>query len=440
MNRQRWFAVGLGSAMLFAGVSGFTLMSSLREPPAEASTPSGANALAVQTVAIEPTDYTVSIDGYGEVRSIRSVEMASEVSGTVVETHPRFVAGGVVQAGEILFALDPRPYEAAAEQARARVAHWEAQVSRLQAELEATRQRTQPLERSVELARARYERAKELHKQSIGNQTDVDAAERDYNAAVDTLAQVKQALASYPMTIEESRQQLAEEQAGLKHALLDLEYTKIKAPFDGHITGVFVETGQYVSRGQRTVRIADDSVLEIPVKLDAQEARAWLRFDDDAKQNGMAWFAQVEPVTCTVRWVEQPERARWQGRLDRVERIDPETRTVTAVVRLAAKDALACKEGPPLVAGMFCEVTIPGRVLTDVFAVPRNAVNVDGSVYLADDGRLQTVPVTIARTEGDVALVRDGLHTGDRVITTRLINPIDNTPLDVENTAAASKE
>lgn len=437
MIKRRVKAAALGTAMLLAGIGGFATLASLKHAPSEASAATGPGKIAVQTVRLEPIDAQVTVRGYGEVRSLRRVEVAPEVSGSVVRTHPHFVAGRVIAKDEVLFALDPRPYEAALQQTEARVALWRTTLKRLETEAAAERARLTTLQRSAELAKARYDRAHTLHERSIGNQTDVESAERAYNDAKDAVAQLQQRLAAYPLQLEEARKQLDAEEAQRKQAALRLEYTQVKAPFNCRITDVFVERGQYVAQGQRAARIADDSALEIPVKLDAREARAWLQFDETSMHEDMAWFARLKPVPCQIRWVEHPGDAAWKGRLDRVERFDPATRTVTAIVRVSAEDARNCPGEPlPLVAGMFCDVAIPGRKLSNVFAVPRSAISVDGRVYLARDSRLRSAPVEVLRIEDDTALVRNGLEAGDALITTRLVNPLENTLLALTETGS----
>jgi multidrug efflux pump subunit AcrA (membrane-fusion protein) len=85
----------------------------------------------------------------------------------------------------------------------------------------------------------------------------------------------------------------------------------------------------------------------------------------------------------------------------------------------------------PLVEGMFCFVEIPGRTLDGVFRLPRWAVSFKNTVYASVNGRLATVPVEVARTEGEEAFVSEGLKSGDVVITNRLIDPLENSRLEV---------
>jgi multidrug efflux pump subunit AcrA (membrane-fusion protein) len=144
-----------------------------------------------------------------------------------------------------------------------------------------------------------------------------------------------------------------------------------------------------------------------------------------------AWFQGLEPVPCDIRWTEAPERHRWQGVLDRVVRFNPDSRTLTVAVRIQADRMVSQNGAMPLVEGMFCKVSIPGRTVTDIVRLPRWCVSFDQQVFLAVDQRLKTVPVEVLRTEGEEVLVAGGLQPGDRVVTTRLVDPLENSLLDV---------
>ena len=113
---------------------------------------------------------------------------------------------------------------------------------------------------------------------------------------------------------------------------------------------------------------------------------------------------------------------------------------MTVAVRVEAQNALSRDEDEiPLVEGLFCSVQIPGRILQGVFEVPQWAVSLENTVYLAVDGRLKTVPVTVARTEGDSAFVSSGLEEGDAVITTRLVEPLEGTRVELVETEGTSE-
>jgi membrane fusion protein, multidrug efflux system len=174
-------------------------------------------------------------------------------------------------------------------------------------------------------------------------------------------------------------------------------------------------------------------VLEIQVPLDSRDVRQWLQFRAAGPSTAGAWFGEPEAVTCKIRWTEDKQGHVWHGMLHRVVTFDQKTRTVTVAVRVASQDALSGDKQLPLVEGMFCEVEIPGRKLENAFQVPRSAVSFKNTVFMAKNRRLKTIPVEVARVDNDYAYITGGLSNGDRVITTRLVDPLENARLEILN-------
>jgi len=417
--------------ILVMGVIGMLHLKSLKKPPAEVKYEE--RPLRVEAVRVQPEDVPVFMTELGQVEALDVVTIAPEVSGRIVEVHPRLEVGEVIPKGEVLFKIDPRNYEAKVAENRAMVAQNESSVQRLKTQYAIDRDRLKTLQRSRELAEAEFERVQRLFEtDAVGTRSGVDAAERAYNTAADQADQLAQSVDLYPIRIREAESVLASMQAKLAMAEADLDRTVVLAPFDARVKAVSLETGQYVNPGAAVLTLADDSVLEIHVSLDSRDAQQWLRFDDEKRTGSTAWFNRLEPVEVQVRWTEDRDNHVWSGQLHRVVEFDQQTRTLTVAVRIAAKDALSNEPDKlPLVEGMFCSVRIPGRTLHNVIRLPRWAVSFENTVYLSNDDRLKTVPVEVARVEGEEAFVSGGLNPGDVVITTRLTDPLENSLLEL---------
>ncbi len=424
------------TAVLLVGITGMAALASMRKPPAEARPQE--RALQVEVARAEPRNVPVTIIGHGEVRAKNEVSIASEVSGRIDAVHPGLEAGGLVTAGEMLFAIDASNYQAAVDEARAAVAQFESAVTRLKKQKALDAERRVTLERSRDLARAEYLRLQTLFEaHSVGTRSSVDGAERAFNTAADQADQMAQAVALYPLQIREAESRLAAARAGLKLAETNLARCRVAAPFSARVKRAAVEVGQFVAPGQVAVVLADDSVLEILVPLDSRDARQWLEFDGRAASQKSAWFNGLAPQAVKIRWTEDRENHVWDGKLDRVVEFAPATRTLTVAVRVTAEQAVgAGPDALPLVDGMFCRVEIPGRVMQAVVPVPRWAVSLNNTVYLAREGRLKTVPVLVARVEDGRAFIAEGLEDGDLVITTRLVDPLENSLLQITRPAA----
>ena len=418
--------------ILLSGVGGFLALASLKKPPAEVET--GERALKVEVIAVAAQSTPVHITGYGQVRALNSVRISAQVAGQVQSVHPRLEVGEVIPAGELLFEIDPRTYAAAVAQSQAEVAQWSSSLRRMRKQYAIDRERLKTLQRSRDLAKAEFDRLDDLYSNnSVGTRSGVDRAEQAYNAALDLSDQMAQSVAVYPIRIKETQSSLAGTEARLQMAQADLDRCRVPAPFTGRLTQAAVEIGQYVAPGQSLVTIADDTVLEIQVPLDSRDVRRWLQFKAAGPSTTGAWFGEPEAVPCKIRWTEDKQGHVWHGILHRVVTFDQKTRTVTVAVRVASQDALSRDKGLPLVEGMFCEVEIAGRKLENAFQVPRSAVSFKNTVFMAKNRRLKTIPVEVARVDNDFAYITGGLSDGDRVITTRLVDPLENASLEILN-------
>jgi len=386
-----FISIVISIVVLLFGITGMVMLARLKTPPVEAK--NGERLLRVETLQVEQKDIPIFITGYGEVKVLKVVLIAPEVSGKIVAIHPRLETGEIIRKGDLLFKIDPKDYITV---------------------LKNSKKRLKILKRSHELAKKEYQRVLVLfEKNNVVALSGLESAEKTMLAAADLESQISQVLES---------------------AETSLERCEVRAPFNARIKSVSLEKGQYVTPGQNVVTLADDSVLEIQVPLDSRDARKWLRFNEDETSENPTWFSNLEQVPCKIRWTEDNNGKIWDGRLHRVVKFDQQTRTLLVAVRFDAKAGL--KKNPrslPLVEGMFCSVKILGRTLHNVFRLPRQAVSFENMVYIAVDNRLKTLPVKVARVDGENAYITDGLNAGDMVVTTRLIDPLENTLLGITN-------
>ena len=367
-------------AILAVGVVGLKVLKGRKKPPAQFTVKE--RPLKVEAQSVSYTNVQVQIEAHGQLRSIRMVEIAAEVAGSVVAVHPRLQTGEVIAEGELLFAIDDRDYRSDYESNKTRLAI---------------------LQRDKELTASELSRVRALFEKSkVGTRAGVEKAEQAANSSADRFAQVQQAMI---------------------RAEIKLERCRVVAPFTCRITSKKIEKGQYVAPGKIVLGLADDSVLELEVPLDSRDAFQWLQFAESSSEND-AWFAGVKPVQSEVFWTENAAN-RAIGTLNRVSSFDEKTRTVKVVLDVDARQFGKMNTPMPLVAGMFCRVLIPGDTMEQVVELPRWAVSFENTVYVIREGRLATVSVTVARVQDDKAYISKGLEAGERVITTRLVNPLE---------------
>ncbi len=432
---------------------GFGTMQALawmRTPPAQR--PSIERALRVEAIEVQPESVQVTLEGFGQVRALDVVNIAPEVAGKIVAVHPRLDVGEVIPESDILFEIDARDYESRRLEAEAQVAQLEQTITRWKTQLEIDTGRLTSLQRSRDLAKAEFDRLKTLFEtDDVGTRSGVDAAERAFHAASDQLDQLGQAVALYPIQIEETQDALESAHAGLSMAKLSLDRTKVRAPFAARVKAVTLEVGQYVSPGPPVLTLANDSILEISVPLDSREAREWLRFKPGTDLTNESWFKDLEPVECAITWTDDErgppapdETAGWRGHVHRVEQFDEQSRTITVAIRVEGEEAFSTSASRvPLVDGMFCSVAIPGRAVDDVYRLPRYAVGFTGEIHVATGNSLGALSFDRSSIQDPAALaeaILEGQEPLSQYLRTRLEEPLQSAMLQVEEGQRAALE
>jgi multidrug efflux system membrane fusion protein len=379
--------------------------------------------LLVSGIVVKPGSYDVPIRGFGEVRSLNAVMITPQVSGLVTAVHPRLEVGGIIGENELLFELDDREFRARQAEAAAGVALQVETISRLEAQSELDKARLVKLARNQELAQSEWHRVNALFvEQQVGTQSGVEAAERAFNLASDQTAILDRAVKLYPAHIREAQNSQQALEARLRLASLDLERCAVRLANGGRVTDVAIEVGQLVGPARSVVSLADDRQLEIHVPIDSRDARDRLLMHDDDS-------GALRRMPCLVQWTEDASRDKWAAQLDRIVRFDSASRMLIVAVRLNPEDAFS-QTGRRPAEGMFCRVDIPSVPLRNTYKLPREAVSFEGDVYLSISNRLRTVQVEITRMDENDVYVAFGLHPGQKVITTRLVNPLEGSHLE----------
>jgi RND family efflux transporter MFP subunit len=417
--------------VLFVGFLGMTGIANMKSPPMEIK--QAEPSLGVEVLEAKAEDVQVVIKGYGEVRALDVVDIAPEISGKIIDINPRLETGEIITKGDLIFKIDERDYRAAFEEASATVRKLENSLLSLEKTYETERERLKTIERNRDIAKLQYERVKRLFEEDkVGTDSGVNQAEESFNSASDQAEQMALSVELYPLQIREVESSLDSAKAKLATAKTNLERCVVITTFDGRVKDVSLEEGQYVSPGKTVVTLADDSILEILVSVDSRDANKWLSFNGEKTKGSTAWFNGLEHVNCKIHWTEADSDTFWNGTLHRVIKFNSQTRTLTVAARIRGEDVVSSDgHSLPLVEGMFCSVEIPGKTLKNVFRVPRSAINFENYVYMCIDGRLKSVPVEVARSEGEDAFISGGIKQGDLVITTRLVDPLENILINI---------
>ncbi len=304
----------------------------------------------------------------GRFLAVDTVEVRARVSGFINSVH--FKDGQLINRGDLLFVIDPRPYRIAVEQAKA-------EVERAQARLQ--------------IATADVERAAPLAKSQTLTQ-------REFETRVSTQREAAGAV----MSLE----------AALKQTELNLEWTDVRAPISGRISDRRVDPGNLVTGGPAgaTLLTVIVSIAPIHFIFDGSEAD-FLRYQRLAAAGGRKLSRDVQnPVS--VRLADEVD-FRHVGRMDFVDNVlNPKTGTIRGRAIFENKDGL-------LTPGYFGRLRLYGGE-SDAFLVPDSAISSDQSnkivFTVVDDGTVGVKRVELGPMVDGLRVIRSGLTPTDRII------------------------
>jgi RND family efflux transporter MFP subunit len=291
---------------------------------------------------------------------------------------PSLVSGGFFKKGDVLLEIDPLDYEVALEQARAALASSKSEVTNAR----------KAHERQLDLAK----------KQSTSESQRDDALNR--------------------MQFAEAAER--EARARLSRAERDMERTRIIAPFEGRVRSERVDVGQFITRGASVASIYSTDFAEVRLPIHDEEL-AFLELPLDGLDRGNA---PMPKAILRARFAGKEHQ--WEGNIVRTEgELDPQTRMITVVAQVEAP--YKTREGrPPLAVGLFVEAEIIGRVATNVYIVPRSALQANKQIYIITaDNELEFRDVDILRLVDEDVYIRSGLESGEIVCLSTLSSAIE---------------
>ncbi len=371
------------AGLIGAGLNGCSDANSKDEPKAAAAAPAGppvSAAIVVEKPVAETQEFS------GRLEAVEIVEIRPRVSGYI--TAVNFKPGAEVKKGDVLFVIDPRPYQAEADRAGAA-----ASAARAKADL----------------ARLELQRAERLL-------ADKAIAQREF----DERASVQKELDA------SARAAGAQSEA----ARLNLSYTRITAPIDGRVSKAEITLGNLVDGSAVLTSVV--STDRIYASFDGDE-ETYLRVGSRAQRGN--------PATVKVGLTGE-EGFPHEGKLEFVDnRLDANTGSVRMRATLANPDRT-------LVPGLFARVQVGNGVANKTVVINDRAVGTDQSrkyvVVVGADSKAEYRPVTLGPVVDGLRVVRSGLKPGEKIVVNGLqrVRPgapvtAQIVPMDAAATAAA---
>ena len=360
-NIKTWNVLAKLSAFALAGAAFIAVSGCGKKAPQMAHS-------APEVQVSKPIKKTFEVwDEYtARVEPLEFVELRSRVNGYLEKIF--FKEGQIVKAGDLLFVIDPRPYEASLAAAKASVKEVEARLL---------------------LAKTNLERAKDLLKSNAISKEIYDTRESDV------------------LSTEAS---LLNAQALLKEAELNLEYTHIRAPISGKVSQRLVDPGNLITANTTVLTtIVNSSIVQAYFEI---SERDMLRYQNSGLFKEIDVINRKGPPVEMTLWGE--EHKPFKGELTYFDnRIGSQTASLTMRADIKNPDHY-------LAAGMFGKIKVRGGKAQEFLVLPEEIIGTDlinrYVLVVNKDGIVEYRPVKIGRLFGKYRAIEEGVTENDDVI------------------------
>jgi membrane fusion protein (multidrug efflux system) len=344
----------------------------------------------VKVAPVVQRDVPVYVDVIGQTRGSSEIEVRARVEGFLESVD--YQEGSLVKKGQLLYTIDPRPFEAGLAQAKGVRAEAEAQLARAKQDVV----RYEPLVAKNAISRQDYETAVQVQR----------AAEASLDAA----------------------------QASVKRADLDLSFTRVEAPAAGIAGKTEVYPGTLVGRGQSTLLTRISQVDKIHVRISVPE-RDYIEYSRKARERVAAGGGPLAFEMVLSDGSVHPE----PGSLVFVDRaVDAATGTILLEVAFP-------NPGAAVRPGQFARVRVAIQEKKGAILVPQRAVGELQGVYnvavVKPDSTVELRMVKAAERVGTLWVIDEGLKAGDRIVVegvqkVRAGSKVTPVPVTIEDAAA----
>ena len=364
----------------------------------------------VEVVAVEQRDVPIYNEWIGTLDGTVNADIKSQVTGYLLTKD--YTEGAFVRKGQLMFEIDPRPFQATVDQAKGELAKAQGQFAQAEAQLQQAQAQLAQAEANQGKTQLDADRYTKLLKSGVGTQQEYDNAVQANLAARANVKAVEAGVKTARAGIESARSQIKAAEAAVRTAELNLGFTRITAPIDGVAGVAAVQVGNLVNpmNPNSPALTTISSVDPIRVWFTAGEQEYLKTIRGTMVENGHGPVKKVELELMLSDGTVYPHR----GQFYMADRsVDPKT----GAIKLAG---LFPNPGNTLRPGEYGRVRAITSTRQGALLVPQRAVTeLQGSYRVAvvgPDNKVSIRPVHVGERVGSDWIIEDGLKAGEMVV------------------------
>jgi membrane fusion protein (multidrug efflux system) len=364
--------------------------------------------VAIVTILSKPLVMTTELAGRTSANLV--AEVRPQVGGIIQKR--LFTEGADVKAGQMLYQIDPAPFQAAYDNAAANLAATRKAAERARASLRASLAGVTRQQATLDFARTNRGRFEELSKEGAVSTSQRDQAVTEADVAEATIRAAEAQVESDRAAVAAADANIDQAEAALVTFRINMGYTRVTAPISGRIGRSSVTEGALVTSQQpvalATIQQLDPMYVDVP-----QSTTEVLRLRRRLEEGRLSSNGKLRDKVRLL--LEDDAQYPSEGALQfRDVTVDPTTGSVILRVLFPNPKGV-------LLPGMFVRAVVEEGVNKQALLIPQQAVsrNPKGNaitLIVDNEGKVQQRMLTLDRAIGDAWLVSSGLASGDRVI------------------------
>jgi membrane fusion protein (multidrug efflux system) len=370
----------------------------------------------VSVVRVQQADVPLRGEWVGTLDGFVNAQIQPQVSGYLIRQEYR--EGSVVAKGQVLFEIDPRPFQAVVDQAQGQLAQAQAQVGQAQGQ--------------VGQAQAQLE----LAKINVNRDTPLAAAHAIAQSQLDNekqqAAQAQASVSSAEAAVNAARASVNAAQAALATAKLNLGFTQVRSLIGGVAGQATTQVGNLVSPQSVLTSVSQLDPIKVYFSISDRE---YLALTERARQAGADLLHASSSLPLTLALANGQN----YPHTGRIAFVDRQMNQQTGAIRIAAEFP---NPGNLLRPGQFARVAAQTEVRRGALLVPQLAVQELQGIEQVDtvgsDGKVHVVNVKLGPQVGKDWIIDSGLQPGTEIITDNLQKLREGVPVEPHETSPAS--
>ena len=366
----------------------------------------------VEVVTVEQKDVPIYSEWIGTLDGTVNADIKSQVTGYLLTKD--YTEGSFVKKGQLLFEIDPRPFQATVDQANGELAKAQGQLGQAEAQVQQTQASLAQAEANQARTQLDADRYTQLIQTGVVSSQEYDNAVQVNRASIANVNAAKAGVNTARAVVDSARSQIKAAEAAVRTAELNLGFTRIVAPIDGIVGVATVQVGNLVSpqnpNGPPLTAISTVDPIKVYFTLGEQEYLRYSRRTSIQSKWG-AGDRELELELVLADGTTYLQKGRFFV-------ADRQVDQKTGAIRIAG---LFPNPGNTLRPGQYAKVRAVTSTRNGALLVPQRAVTeLQGSYRVAvvgADNKVSIRAVKVGDRVGALWVIEEGLQAGERVVT-----------------------